>query len=105
MWSTGCKSWYLTRTGKNTTLWPGFTFEYRWRTRRLDPADYEQAPVAARAAAAGFRAVNSTLANGVPSLIGSALAERPSRSSARFQSVALRPCSRRGSPPLVTVAK
>jgi hypothetical protein len=41
VWSSGCASWYRTRTGKNTTLWPGFTFEYRLRTRKFDPADYE----------------------------------------------------------------
>ena len=27
--SGGCVSWYTTKTGKNTTLWPGFTFVYR----------------------------------------------------------------------------
>ena len=36
-------SWYLTRTGKNTTLWPGFTFEFRLRTRRFDLKSYEHA--------------------------------------------------------------
>ena len=41
VWSTGCMSWYLTRSGKNTTLWPGFTFEYRLRTRRFDLAAYD----------------------------------------------------------------
>jgi cation diffusion facilitator CzcD-associated flavoprotein CzcO len=42
VWSTGgCKAWYTTRDGKNTTLWPGFTFEYRHRTRRFDPAPYD----------------------------------------------------------------
>jgi cation diffusion facilitator CzcD-associated flavoprotein CzcO len=42
VWSKGgCKSWYVTRTGKNTTLWPGFTFEFRARTRRFDVRDYE----------------------------------------------------------------
>jgi cation diffusion facilitator CzcD-associated flavoprotein CzcO len=41
VWSTGgCVSWYQTATGKNTTLWPGFTFEYRLRTRRFDARDY-----------------------------------------------------------------
>jgi hypothetical protein len=41
VWSTGgCKSWYRTRSGKNTTLWPGYTFEFRWRTRKVRPADY-----------------------------------------------------------------
>jgi len=41
VWATGCRSWYHTRSGKNTTLWPGFTFEFRWKTRRFDPRDYE----------------------------------------------------------------
>mgnify|MGYP006187995287 CR=1 FL=1 len=37
----GCKSWYLTEQGRNTTNWPGFTLSYRALTRRrsLD-ADY-----------------------------------------------------------------
>jgi hypothetical protein len=35
-------SWYLTRTGKNTTIWPGFTFEFRLRTRTFDLDSYEQ---------------------------------------------------------------
>jgi cation diffusion facilitator CzcD-associated flavoprotein CzcO len=26
VWSSGCTSWYLDKNGKNTTLWPGFTF-------------------------------------------------------------------------------
>ena len=42
VWNTGgCESWYLTRTGRNTTVWPGFTFEFRHRLRRFDPASYE----------------------------------------------------------------
>jgi cation diffusion facilitator CzcD-associated flavoprotein CzcO len=45
VWSTGCSSWYLTRSGKNTTLWPGFTFEFRRRTRRFDPAGYDAVPL------------------------------------------------------------
>lgn len=36
----GCRSWYFDEHGRNTTLWPGFTFEFRRRTRRLDPAAY-----------------------------------------------------------------
>jgi cation diffusion facilitator CzcD-associated flavoprotein CzcO len=43
VWATGCVSWYQTRDGKNTTLWPGFTFEFRLRTRKFDPAAYETA--------------------------------------------------------------
>jgi len=41
VWATGCKSWYQTQDGKNTTLWPGFTFEFRMKTRRFDASDYE----------------------------------------------------------------
>jgi cation diffusion facilitator CzcD-associated flavoprotein CzcO len=41
VWASGCDSWYRTRTGKNTTLWPGFTFEFALRARRFDPRVYE----------------------------------------------------------------
>jgi cation diffusion facilitator CzcD-associated flavoprotein CzcO len=39
--SGGCTSWYLTSAGKNTTIWPGFTFEFRLKTRRFDVRNYE----------------------------------------------------------------
>lgn len=38
--SGGCRSWYLDAHGRNTTLWPTFTFRFRERTRAFDPADY-----------------------------------------------------------------
>ncbi|PKO63602.1 MAG: 4-hydroxyacetophenone monooxygenase, partial [Betaproteobacteria bacterium HGW-Betaproteobacteria-17] len=38
--SGGCSSWYRTRDGLNTTLWPDFTFVYRYRTRHFDPSVY-----------------------------------------------------------------
>lgn len=44
VWTSGCKSWYLDAKGHNTTLWPGFTFEYRRRTRRFDPQHYNLIP-------------------------------------------------------------
>jgi hypothetical protein len=45
IWSTGgCASWYQTRDGKNTTLWPGFTFEFRFKTRRFDAESYDLMP-------------------------------------------------------------
>ena len=44
VWMTGCSSWYLAANGRNTTLWPGFTWEYRLRTRRFDAANYRLAP-------------------------------------------------------------
>jgi cation diffusion facilitator CzcD-associated flavoprotein CzcO len=40
VWASGCTSWYQTRSGKNTTLWPGFTVEYRLRTRKFDAESY-----------------------------------------------------------------
>ncbi len=47
VWMTGgCQSWYKTKDGKNTTLWPGFTFEFRRRTRHFDLASYDTAPLA-----------------------------------------------------------
>ncbi len=42
VWLTGgCVSWYNTSTGRNTTLWPGFTFEFKAKTFFLRPKDYE----------------------------------------------------------------
>jgi cation diffusion facilitator CzcD-associated flavoprotein CzcO len=40
VWDSGCRSWYLDANGKNTTLWPGFTFDFRRRTYRIDPRAY-----------------------------------------------------------------
>lgn len=37
----GCSSWYQTTDGRNTTLWPGFTFDFARRTRRPRLADFE----------------------------------------------------------------
>ena len=53
VWTTGgCRSWYLDKNGRNTTLWPGFTFDFRRRLRRFDPGAYRvesgQAQPAAR---------------------------------------------------------
>ncbi|MBI0329961.1 flavin-containing monooxygenase [Burkholderia plantarii] len=43
IWSTGgCKSWYLDpRSGRNTTLWPGFTWRFRQATAHFSIADYQ----------------------------------------------------------------
>ena len=41
-WTSGCNSWYLTDSGKNTTLYPGFNWEYRLRLWRFAPGDYEE---------------------------------------------------------------
>jgi len=40
VWSSGCSSWYQDSKGKNVSLWPGFTFAFKRRTRAFDPAVY-----------------------------------------------------------------
>ncbi|MES2902156.1 MAG: NAD(P)/FAD-dependent oxidoreductase [Pseudomonadota bacterium] len=40
VWSTGCRSWYLDKNGRNFAIWPGFTFAYRQLTRRFDSENY-----------------------------------------------------------------
>jgi cation diffusion facilitator CzcD-associated flavoprotein CzcO len=46
VWNSGCSSWYLDATGRNPIQWPGFTYEYRRRTRTFDAADYRLSPPA-----------------------------------------------------------
>lgn len=42
VWNNGgCASWYLDKHGNNTTLWPGFTFEFRRQTKQFDLAAYD----------------------------------------------------------------
>lgn len=41
VWTSGCSSWYLAAGGRNTTLWPDFTFTFRSRTRHFDPQNYQ----------------------------------------------------------------
>ena len=41
VWVAGhCRSWYLDRTGRNSSLWPDFTWRFRRRLRRLVRGDY-----------------------------------------------------------------
>lgn len=51
VWSSGCKSWYLDSRGRNTTLWPGFTFRFRQLTGQFRVSDYatEAAPAQVKA--------------------------------------------------------
>ena len=55
VWNTGgCASWYLDAAGRNTTIWPTFTWPFRQRTREFDEGAYAlgapaPAPVAAAA--------------------------------------------------------
>ena len=36
----GCRSWYLDRTGRNSTLWPDFTWRFRRRVERANSGAY-----------------------------------------------------------------
>ncbi|WP_019635094.1 flavin-containing monooxygenase [Actinomadura atramentaria] len=40
VWASGCASWYMTGDGRIVNNWPGFTFAYRWATRRPDPRHF-----------------------------------------------------------------
>ncbi|SFF32725.1 Predicted flavoprotein CzcO associated with the cation diffusion facilitator CzcD [Fontimonas thermophila] len=46
IWTAGgCRSWYLNDQGRNTTLWPGFTFRFRQLLARFDADDYLVEPL------------------------------------------------------------
>jgi cation diffusion facilitator CzcD-associated flavoprotein CzcO len=59
VWTAGsCASWYIDRTGRNSTLWPSFTFSFRQQLR-FRPAEYRfgtsvAGPVGVRARASGL---------------------------------------------------
>jgi cation diffusion facilitator CzcD-associated flavoprotein CzcO len=40
VWTSGCSSWYLDRTGRNSTLWPRSVGAFRRRVGRFHPAAY-----------------------------------------------------------------
>jgi cation diffusion facilitator CzcD-associated flavoprotein CzcO len=39
-WNSGCRSWYLDRRGRNTTMYPGLTSSYRRALSRFRLSDY-----------------------------------------------------------------
>jgi hypothetical protein len=39
--SGGCSSWYFDKNGRNSAMWPTFTWEFRQLLRSADLADYE----------------------------------------------------------------
>ncbi len=44
VWTAGhCSSWYLDDTGRNTTLWPSFSYKFRQKTKEFDEESYEVA--------------------------------------------------------------
>jgi cation diffusion facilitator CzcD-associated flavoprotein CzcO len=44
VWASGCKSWYLNSSGKNTTLFPRLVETFRRTTLHIDPSEYESIP-------------------------------------------------------------
>lgn len=40
VWASGCESWYLNDEGRNTTLYPGLTFEFMLETSRFRARDH-----------------------------------------------------------------
>jgi cation diffusion facilitator CzcD-associated flavoprotein CzcO len=42
--SGGCASWYIDANGRNSTIWPGFTWPFRRRLHRFAPGDYHLRP-------------------------------------------------------------
>jgi cation diffusion facilitator CzcD-associated flavoprotein CzcO len=41
VWASGCKSWYINSSGKNTTLYPRLVQAFRNRTRDVNSLEYE----------------------------------------------------------------
>lgn len=61
VWTAGgCASWYLDANGRNSTLWPGYTFTFKRRVERFDPADYLLASARGRARAGSVAATLPT---------------------------------------------
>ena len=40
VWETGCRNWYQDARGKNVAMWPGHSFSFWARTRKIIEADY-----------------------------------------------------------------
>ncbi|HEX6417875.1 MAG TPA: NAD(P)/FAD-dependent oxidoreductase [Acidimicrobiales bacterium] len=54
VWNAGgCRSWYLDANGRNTSLWPGYSWRFRQATRSFDPRSYVLRHDAARPGLAG----------------------------------------------------
>jgi|HubBroStandDraft_4_1064222.scaffolds.fasta_scaffold19060_3 cation diffusion facilitator CzcD-associated flavoprotein CzcO len=65
--SGGCASWYLDKTGRNSTLWPDATWRFRRRVQRFDPAEYQLSealpvPLSAPERKASARAASAAVA-------------------------------------------
>jgi cation diffusion facilitator CzcD-associated flavoprotein CzcO len=40
VWNTGCKSWYVDANGRNSTLWPDWTWRFRRRAAEFKLSEY-----------------------------------------------------------------
>jgi cation diffusion facilitator CzcD-associated flavoprotein CzcO len=40
VWNSGCSSWYIDSRGRNSALWPDWTWRFRRRASRFDPREY-----------------------------------------------------------------
>ncbi len=49
----GCESWYLDETGRNSSIWPGFTFSYAQAASKVAEKDYAGRRLASTASAPG----------------------------------------------------
>ena len=47
----GCESWYLDETGRNSSIWPGFTFSYARAASQVTEGDYAWRRLTAKAPA------------------------------------------------------
>lgn len=47
VWNSGCESWYLDETGRNSVMWPTFTRTYQKMMRTYLPADHVLQPAVA----------------------------------------------------------
>ncbi|WP_299537752.1 NAD(P)/FAD-dependent oxidoreductase [uncultured Streptomyces sp.] len=66
VWNTGgCTSWYLDEQGRNTTVWPGTTADFRRATRSVDLGEYEVVRAAADAVPAQREASGRAVAEEV----------------------------------------
>ena len=73
VWNTGCASWYLDRTGRNTTIWPDWTWRFRRRDRAAGPGRV-RARRPGRRAGPGDRMSARVLLTGAAGGIGAAAA-------------------------------
>jgi cation diffusion facilitator CzcD-associated flavoprotein CzcO len=48
VWSSGCKSWYVDATGRNSTLWPDWTWRFRRLASQFDESAYALTSAPAR---------------------------------------------------------